>query len=256
MQNIFGAGLLWGNQTQDADGNTVANSSSILFGVLQDVSIEVAFDQKMLYGSDSQFPKAIGNGKGKISVKAKYAGIRGDIFGSLFFGQAVSNGILSIVYDTVGSVIPATPFVVTPTPPSTGVFLDDKGVIFKAGFIPLKRVASAPVAGQYSVNIATGAYTFAAADTGKTVFISYKYTAPSTSAKVSTVIAKPMGYSPSFSLDLYVPYAGKSMIISLPKCISNKITFNTKLDDFAIQDFDCEAFQDDNGNIMTYATSE
>ncbi len=46
---------------------------------------------------------------------------------------------------------------------------------------PMTLVPSSPGAGQYSVNTSTGAYTFSAADAGKTVYITYAWTDPNSS---------------------------------------------------------------------------
>jgi hypothetical protein len=46
--NIFGSGNLWGTPLQDASGNALANPSPVLFGTLQEVSIDISFDTKML----------------------------------------------------------------------------------------------------------------------------------------------------------------------------------------------------------------
>jgi len=51
-------------------------------------------------------------------------------------------------------------------------FYSDSGVTFASGGAALTKVTSAPTASQYSVS-ATGLYTFAAADTGKGVLLSY-----------------------------------------------------------------------------------
>ncbi|MFH4180992.1 hypothetical protein WDA55_23325, partial [Acinetobacter baumannii] len=80
----------------------------------------------------------------------------------------VAEGGIETVSQTInGEVIPAGG-TVTPVVPNSGTFVKDLGVT-DAIAIPLKRVASAPATGQYSVDAATGAYTFAAADVGKTV---------------------------------------------------------------------------------------
>jgi hypothetical protein len=251
-QYAFGAGILWGTALLDASGNAIANPSPVQFGELQDVSLDISFDTKMLHGQN-QFPVAIGRGKGKISGKSKFARLNGRILNDLFFGQTLSNGILSDVYDTTGAAIPTTPFTITPTVPSSGTWSADLGVR-NANGVPMTRVASGPTTGQYSVS--AGVYTFAAADTGLTVFISYQYTATSTSAKKSTVVNLPMGYAPSFKCDLYMPYQGKSLICSLPNCIGSKLQLATKLDDFFIPEFDFEGFADSSGNVMTWATTE
>lgn len=251
-QYSFGAGVMWGTPTADAFGNAITNPTPVQFGVLQEISLDVSFDTKMLYGQN-QFPVAVGRGKGKVSGKAKFAQLNGAILNSLFFGQTLSSGITSDVYDVTGAVIPTTPFTITPTVPSSGTWSRDLGVRDANGR-PMTRVASAPTTGQYSV--AAGVYTFAAADTGLTVFINYQYTATSTVAKKSTVLNVPMGYAPTFQADLYEPFQGKALTITLPNCIGSKLQFATKLDDFNVPEFDFEAFADSAGNVMTYAVSE
>lgn len=253
MQNVFGSGILWGIQNTDANGNLVANPTPIIFGTLQDVSIDTSFDTKMLYGQN-QFPVAIGRGKGKISCKASFANIQGDMIGNLLFGQSITNGILSAVYDTTGAVIPDTTYEITPTVPGSGTFSRDLGVINATTGQPLKLVASAPTTGQYMV--ADGVYTFAAADVGTKVFISFEYTSTSTTAKQQTVQNVTMGYAPTFRADLYMPYNGKSLIFTLPNCLSSKFSLSTKLDDFAIPEFDFDAFADASGNVMTWSSTE
>lgn len=255
-QAIFGAGLMWGTQTTDAQGNPVANANPIMFGTLQEASIEISFDTKMLYGSESQFPKFVGRGKGKMSGKAKMGTIKGSVFGNLFFGQSVDNGLIAVTFDTVGTIIPATPFSKTVTPPNNGDFYSDLDVIYAANTRPLKKVASSPAAGQYSVDPSTGTFQFAAADTGLKVFINYKYTTSSLGAVKSTIASQPMGYAPTFKMDLYLPYNGKSLIFTMNSCIASKLSIGTKLDDYSMPEFDFEAFQDDAGNIGTWSTSD
>lgn len=251
-QYAFGSGVLWGTPLTDAAGNSISNPSPVIFGVLQEASVDISFENKTLHGQN-QFPVAVGRGKGKISGKAKAAQINGSILNSIVFGQTVTNGIQSAVYDTVGATIPASPFTITPTVPGSGTWLADLGVIGPDG-VPFTRVASGPTAGQYSV--AAGVYTFAAADTAKKVFINFSYTATSTTAKKSTVVNQLMGYSPTFKADLYMPYQGKSLVLSLPACISTKLMLATKLDDFMVPEFDFEAFADASGNVLTWATTE
>lgn len=251
-QYSFGAGQLWGTPTADAFGTAVTNPTPILFGVLQEVSIDIDFNNKTLFGQN-QFPVAVGRGQGSITGKAKVAQLNGSLLNSLFFGQTMSDGIYNTYYDVIGTVIPATPFTITPIVPSTGTWKADLGVRDENGN-PMVRVATSPTAGQYSVT--TGVYTFAATDVAKKVFISFQYEASSTSAAKSTVLNVPMGYAPTFRADLTTTYLGKSFTLTLPNCIGSKLTFATRLDDFNIPDFDFDAFADAAGNVMTWATSE
>jgi hypothetical protein len=252
-QFVFGSGVLWGTPTTDSAGNAIANPTPVQFGTLQDVSIDISFENKTLHGQN-QFAVAVGRGKGKITGKAKFAQINGLLINSLFFGQTLTAGIINDVYDTAGAAVPATPFSITVTPPGSGTFVADLGVR-DAGGLPMVRVASAPATGQYTVS-ALGVYLFAAADTGKTVFINYQYSASSTTAQKSTVQNVLMGYAPSFRVDLSTPFQGKTMVWTLPNAISTKLTIATKLDDFAMPEFDFEGFADSTGNVLTYAVTD
>lgn len=249
MQNVFGAGIIWGSATSDASGNAIANPTPVQIGVCQEIMIDISFDTKQLYGQ-LQLPVAIGRGKGKIGLKIKAAQVNGLLFNSLLFGQTLTTGTLSDVYDVTGVTVATT---ITPTVPSSGTWTVDLGVRDANG-VPYTRVASAPATGQYSV--AAGVYTFAAADVGKQVFISYQYTATSTVAKKSNLINLPMGYAPAFRADVLMPFNGKSMIFTFPNCIANKLSMASKLDDFMIPEIDADVFADNAGNIGSYGLSE
>ena len=251
-QYEFGSGVLFGTPLTDAAGTAIVNPSPIQFGAMQDISIDISAETKTLFGQQ-QFPLAVGRGKAKITGKAKAAQVNGAIFNSLFFGQTMNNGIQTYVVDTTGTLIPTTPFIITPTVPSVGTWSYDLGVKNASG-LPMTRVASAPTTGQYSVS--SGAYTFAAADTGLLVFISYAYTATSTSAKKSTVTNVLMGYAPTFQADFYIAFNGKALTMRLYACVATKLSFATKTDDFLIPEFDFEAFANSAGQVLDWSTAE
>lgn len=69
--------------------------------------------------------------------------------------------------------IPTTPYQYTVKAGAT--FLQDGGVKFSSTNVALTAVGSSPTTGQYIVNATTGQYTFAAADVGKGIVISYTY---------------------------------------------------------------------------------
>jgi hypothetical protein len=73
---------------------------------------------------------------------------------------------------TDAAVIPATPYQVTALAPY-GAWASDQGVVFSATGAALTAVTGTPSTGQYSVT--AGVYTFAAADAGKAVQISYGF---------------------------------------------------------------------------------
>jgi hypothetical protein len=241
MQLQFGTGTLWAAAISDAFGAVIANPTPVKFGVLNDVSLEIDRDLKELYGQNA-FPVALAGGKMKLGVKAKYAQIAGRIFNDLFLGQGMTSGTLTAVNeDLTGQAIPTTPFQVTITPPNTGTFLRDNGVLDANG-VPMQRVASAPTTGQYS--LAGAIYTFAAADVGKLVFISYTYTYTLASAKSLTFQNIAMGTVPIFTLDLSCRFQGKQAYFRLAQCAAKKLSFDPKQDDYTMNDMDISAYAD------------
>src|SRR4051812_45777264 len=101
----FGSGVLIGVRTD------IANATPINFGLIQDVSLDLSFTTKMLYGQ-YQFPVSIARGTAKFTGKAKMARISGLAFGSLFFGVTPAAGQLATSFAEAGTV-PATPYQVT-----------------------------------------------------------------------------------------------------------------------------------------------
>ena len=241
MQYNFGTGTLWGAATQDALGNVIANPSPVKFGTLADIGLTLDRDVKELYGQLA-FPVAIGGGKMKIALKAKFAQIAGRIFNDLFLGQGMTAGIMTgVKEDLTGTAIPTTPFQITPTVPNSGTWLRDLGVLDATG-VPMQRVASAPATGQYSV--AAGVYTFAAADVAKVVYTSFTYTYTLATAKSLAFNNIAMGTIPVFGIDLSCTYQGKAAYWRLSQCTAKKISFDPKQDDFTMLDMDIAAFAD------------
>ena len=120
----FGAGVLYAIPTFDSTGAAIANGTPVQFGDMQDGSIDMSFEEKLLYGA-RKFPIAVGQGKGKISGKVKVARFNGPMFGSLFLGNPGSAGLRAVVPDFPATV--ATSVVITP--PASGTFGQDLGVI-------------------------------------------------------------------------------------------------------------------------------
>jgi hypothetical protein len=84
----FGSGTVW---VTPVGGNLPANPTPIEIGTLQDVSIDISFDLKMLYGMN-QFPEAIARGKGKITGKAKFGRFNSDLINQMMFAQTRTIG--------------------------------------------------------------------------------------------------------------------------------------------------------------------
>ena len=254
MQHIFGAGNMYVTQLQDAYGAAIANPTPYPLLTFQDGSIDASGDVKELYGQ-TQAPVAVARGKVKYTCKVKTARVIANVWNSLFFGQTMTAGLIANYTDSTGEAIPTTPYQITITPPSSGTFTADLGVLNASGY-PMKRVASSPSTGQYSVNTGTGVYTFASADSGLTVYVNYQYSATVTNAQHQVVKNLPMGYMPTFKADLSVSYLGKIVTFSMPNCIASKMGLSIKNEDFAVPEFDFMLMDDGTGNILTWSTSE
>lgn len=233
----FGSGVLIGTPAG-------ANQTPINFGLIQNCNYDETATLKTLYGQGRR-ALAVGAGTIKSTLKAKSARISGLAMASLFYGVAMVTGQTATAIAEAGT-IPTTPFQVTVA--NSGTWTVDQGVIYAATGLPLTRVAAAPTTGQYSV--AAGVYTFAAADTGLGVLISYNYTVAGTGKKI--LMNNPLlGPTVSFSVNLYGvdPTTNLAMNLQLFNCVMAKFGFATKLEDFVMPDWEAECFVNAAGNL-------
>ncbi|MBV9858755.1 MAG: hypothetical protein JO038_01415 [Alphaproteobacteria bacterium] len=251
MQLSFGAGALWGTRT-DVTGSGIGPDQ---FGILQEIDIDIDWQVKELWGQN-QFPVDIARGQGKITGKAKFARIFGALYGDLFFGQTPATGQLTVAENEAALVPSSAPY--TETVANAASYIDDLGAYYASTGNRLTRVTTPSGAGQYAVNLATGAYTFAAADTGASVLISYAYTLAA--GKKLVITNQLMGYTPVFKATFYTVKAtqgvsaGLSLVLNA--CTATKLSLPTKIDDYEIQELDFSAFADPTGTIGTLSTGE
>ena len=233
VQHHFGSGFLVGRSSG-------ANPTPQIFGTVQEASVDLSSDLKRLMG---QYEGAVDIGRSgtKITGKIKFAQFKGGIMQDLFWGSAtgMTTGMVKTNPFT-SQTIPATPFVVTITPPGGGVFVADLGVQYQSTGVRLKRVASAPAAGEYAVNESTGAYTFAAADTLGLVYISYDYSV--TTGYTLELDNKISGNAPIWELRLDQSRNSLGLHIWLYNCVGGKMSFPFTNEDFEKTDFEFEAF--------------
>src|SRR6266446_2127266 len=227
MQLAFGAGALWGNRT-DVTGTGIGPDQ---FGILQDVQIDFDWTTKELWGQ-FQFPVDIARGQGKIIGKAKFARIFGAIYGDLFFGQTPAAGQLTVSENEAATVPATTPYTVAVA--NASGYVDDLGVYYPTGNTAggrFTRVTTPSTAGQYSVNSATGIYTFAAADANAAVAVSYLYTIASAGRKL-VLTNQFMGYTPTFKATFYTTKttqgAAAGLALVLNACTASKLALPTK----------------------------
>ena len=99
-------------------------------------------------------------------------------------------------------------------------------------------------------------FAFAAADVGKTYFISFQYTATSTTSKTATIVNVPMGTKPVFRLDLFQGFQANALSMTLYQCVATKFSLSTKIDDFLSQELDFSAFANGAGQVLSIGTSQ
>jgi hypothetical protein len=240
----FGSGVLIGTRAD------IANATPINFGLVQEVTIDQSASLKEIYGQ-YQYPLAGARGTIKTTGKAKVARISGLAFANLYYGVTPSSGQLATSFAEAGSVPVSSPYTVTVANSTT--FVNDEGVVYAASGLPLTKVASSPASGQYSV--AAGVYTFSSADEGKAVLSTYSYTISSTGQKLA-VANSLIGTTPTFQALFYTTFQGQAITLQLNNCVSSKLSFGTKLEDFVMPEFDFSCFADSSGNVMTWSLAE
>lgn len=213
----------------------------------QELSVEVSGDIKEFHGQGS-FALAVARGKTKLNGKLKAAIMDSNSLNTLYFGTGTTAGLMNAIYsDTTGSVIPAAgPYSVATTPPNSGTLNLDLGVTVNG--VAYIRVLSAPTAGQYSVDVTTGIYTFAAADAGKRAYISYRYNYTMASAREFSLNNLPMGATPRFRLEYFTEFQGKRCFLELLSVVAPKLhLLGGKNDDFSVPEIDFQAQTDESG---------
>jgi ABC-type uncharacterized transport system substrate-binding protein len=65
-----------------------------------------------------------------------------------------------------------------------------------------------------------------------------------------------MGQAPTVQLDMSMQYGANTMLITFFSAISNKISFASKLDDFALYDMDFDGFANSANYIYRVASSQ
>lgn len=236
---VFGSGVLIG---------TPSGGQPINFGLVQEVSLNVAVTTKALYGQYN-FPVALGAGTKKMTGKAKMARISGQALGSLFFGATPAAGS-TITQFGEATTVAAAGGAYTPTYKST--FVADQGVVYAASALPLKPVASAPAQGQYSVS--GGVYTFSSADANKAVLISYTY-ASTTIGTGFAVNSALVGPTISFSANLFAQDPtnnNQQFSVLLYNCVAEKLSFGTKVEDFLMPELDFQCFANAAGQVCQF----
>jgi hypothetical protein len=231
---IFGSGVITATVNNAPGG--IATPLNI--GLAQEISFDESYTTKTLYGQYRR-PVAIGAGEIKATGKIKAARFSASVMGALLYGKPVTVGQVTTAFAEAAAVPASTPFTVTVANSTT--WTADQGVQDAVTGFPFTRVASAPATQQYSV--AAGVYTFASADTGRALLISYNYTSVALGFNIS--IGNPLlGPTQSFGLNIMTtdPVTNKTGTFQVYNSVIAKFAMATKLSDFAMPEYDYEAF--------------
>lgn len=266
-QFSFGSGYVYGIPL------TGTNLTPVLLGTLQECSYDISSSTKELYGQ-YQFAAAIGRGPAKFSGKAKMGSFSAETWNTFFFGPGAT-GLATPT--TTGGIQTVNKENGTPTSHSyqfansgSGAFDVDLGVVYGPGAAAnvqgqaLTKVASGPVAGQYSVNAATGTWSFASGDTNASATngISVAYTwLPSAPTRLIQAIYNsdfPMGAAPVFEIVHSIPYStgGTDATFKIYSALASKLSFGFKNTDFTVPDIDFMMFANSAGRVFDIILSD
>jgi len=237
MFDQFGIGGLFANPN---GGNSATPSVPIQFMTVQDVSVEC--DQKLveMMGQDKG-PDDVAPSDMTVKCKAAFGRLDVNAYNAIMFGETISSGIsVSVPYPGIQAAIAAS---VTPTVPGSGTWLEDGGVYYTTTGQPLKRVASSPSTGQYSVS--AGVYTLNSGDIaqGNAQFY-FAYTL--TAGQTMTVHNQLQGFGPTFEAYLSMPFQGNfgngNNGIHLYLARFSKTSWPLKRNGFVISDFEFTSY--------------
>jgi len=250
----FGAALIFINPNS---GNLATNPTPVKPYTIATLEIDQAADIKELRGQ-SQYPDD--TARSDIKPTFKFSMGRTDYFllNQAIYADVTVAGGTSVSPNEAHTVPAVSTYIVTIAPPGTGTFGEDLGVQY-AGLGNLEKVASGPVQGQYSVVIATGVYTFAAADASANILISYSYTL-ATAGNTYQINNQVQGYSPQIEFWAVETYSKASAGTNLvtPSCVRiyaakiGKVTFPYKRNDYKMVDCEGIYFASANGRVIDY----
>lgn len=243
-QYVFGTGQLY--SVPQGGGNPLR------IGALQDVSVEFSGDVKQLFGQ-YQFPLDVARGKTKIEGKIGSGNIDVAAFNTIFFGQTVTSASEKKQAINEAGTVPASS-TYTITVANAASFSLDLGVTLVTTGQPLKQVASAPGAGEYSVSSA-GVYTFNVAQASAAVLINYLYTATTANSGTLNLTNQLMGTTPKFQLVASQTYNNKVFTMMLYAITTEKLSLPLKQDDYLVSEISFQAFADDLNRIGYISTT-
>lgn len=238
---VFGPGVLIVTRT-DTPTPIPAN-----IGYCNELQLDMSGTTKQLYGQN-QLPIVAARGTIKLTGKLKAAVVSGIALNAAFFGSTFAVGKNNYYFNEAQTVLSSTKVVNNVTGGIT-----DLGVYYASTGLPLQRVAPGSEAtGKYSVASSTGTYTFAVADQVALLF-NYSNFAAGGGGQQLQVVNQLIGSAPTFQMDYYTNLnqpTSKPFSVRLFACVSSKLSFGFKLEDFMMPNLDFDIFANPAGQVM------
>ena len=231
---VFGPGSIYITRTD------VANSTPVNVGFAQEFSYDEAAENKSLYGQN-QYPLVTARGTVKATGKMKAAEVSGIALNSAMWGNSFVSGQLKLAQNEAFTASSNTY-----TPINSGTFDTDLGVLYSTTGLPLGKVASGPIKGQYAIS--AGTIVLSASDSGAALLATYAYTTTGT-GQTLVVTNQAIGVNPTFQLDYSTTLQGSAYYIRFYSCIAAKLTRAHKLTDFMMPEIDFDFFANSAGNV-------
>lgn len=252
-QPLFGTGLL------ALTPNLTAPVTPVVVAVLEDISLDASFKIVDLVGN-LQFAVDKAKAEGKLSGKFKSGYFAGGLINAILSGSTSAVGSNVAVFGESFTLAAGTYTTVKGALTVAGA-AGDLGVFDVTANKFLTAVTSGPTTGQYVPATSSGVMTFAAADNGHIIQVSYIYTG----AAIGTTIQlnnQMMGMNTTFQMRLFNNYsaaAGGANIATsaglyLPVVTIPKLSLAFKNSGFMEKSVDFECSANAAGAIATFYT--
>lgn len=244
----FGAGRMY------LKTSTALGFFRVGVAALQEGNWAIDVDVKELHGAN-RFPVDVRTATGKVEGSAKFADWDADTMAALLGVEVIDGSGRLLAVNVAGTVPASASYTITPTVPLSGSFVKNLEVIYGSNNLgsdglPLEQVAPGNEAeGKFSVS--AGVYTFAAADAGRAVRITYMYSVTGNAdMKQIALNNTPIGVTPVMSGAFQLISDNKQMVLELDYVVPYGLKWGQRLDDWASQDINLKAFADPSTDVI------
>ncbi len=220
-----------------------SNPTPRRIAVIQDVSIELKRENKELFG-ENKYAEDVASGNESISGKYKSGELDPAWMMENFVSATRTTGTKILVRAEVGTI---TAGAVTVS--GAADFDEDYGVVNASTGKPYRRVAATPAVGEYTVNEATGVYSFNTTENGSAPL--FTYLKELTTGETYTVNNTLAGDSVYCSLLLYkTSRTSKTFGFRLANATFESASFGFKLNEHTMPEGAFKGFANSAGKVF------